>query len=165
MPRKPLPWPGPNFAAVVHEELDALATSLGFEIVVSTPGQKNKTNPEVRYRRGNVHLQIQWDPWDCLLEVKLGPRFHIKDVVPRVIVHTHYQFYLEAMNWPDAVPTYDEHRAAGADPEPRWRQAIQALKTTLPEVVGRYSEIRPLAEQVASQRLPHLVLLGECSEA
>jgi hypothetical protein len=165
MPRKPVSWPGPDFAAVVRSELDSLVHSLGFELVVNDPGEKNKSNPQVRYRKGDVNLQIQWDPWDCLLEVKLGPRFHMKDVVPRVIVHTHYQFYLEAMNLADAAPTYEEFREARGEPEPEWRKAMQALKATLPEVISRYSEIRPLTEQVASRRLPNLVLLGPCGEA
>jgi hypothetical protein len=165
MPRKAVPWPGPDFAAVVRSELDGLAHSLGFQLVACESGEKNKSNPQVRYRRSEVSLQVEWDPWDCLLEVKLGPRFHIKDVVPRVIVHTHYQFYLEAMNIPDTAPAYEEFREARGQPEPQWRKAMQALKSTLPEVILRYSDVRPLTEQVASRRLPNLVLLGPCGEA
>ena len=85
----------------------------------------------------------------------------MKDVVPRVIVHTHYQFYLEAMNLPDIAPTYEEFREARGEPEPQWRRAMHALISTLPQVILRYSEVRPLTEQVASRRLPKLVLLGE----
>ena len=108
MPKKPVLWPGPDFTAVVRSELDILVHTLGFELVVSESGEKNKSNPRVRYRWNDVNLQVEWDPWDCLLEVKLGPRFHMKDVVPRVIVHTHYQFYLEAMNLHDTAPTCEE---------------------------------------------------------
>ena len=165
MPKKPVPWPGPDFTAVVRSELDSLVRSLGFELVVSESGERNKSNPQVRYRWNDVNLQVEWDPWDCLLEVQLGPRFHMKDVVPRVIVHTHFQFYLEAMNLPDTAPTYEEFQEARGEPEPQWRRAMMALKSTLPEVILRYSEIRPLTEQVASRRLPNLVLLAPCGEA
>ena len=52
MPRKPVPWPGPDFTSVVRSELDSAATALGFEVVVSEPGEKNKSNPQVRYQKG-----------------------------------------------------------------------------------------------------------------
>src|SRR5438876_1175257 len=110
MPRKPLPWPGLDFVLVVRQELDSLLTSLGFQIAKADQSEKNKRSPTVRYRRSTLHLQLEWDPWDALLEIKLDPHFHIQDVIPRVIVHTHYQFYLEAMGIADIAPTYEQYQ-------------------------------------------------------
>jgi hypothetical protein len=57
------------------------------------------------------------------------------------------------------------HEEAQTDFQPLWRESFAAIRATLPEVVRRHAEVRPLAEQVSRTHLPSLVLLAECDEA
>jgi hypothetical protein len=164
MPRKPVPWPGPDFVAQVRKAIDPTLLSLGFTTFLVEPGIKNRTSPRVLYRMGKLFFESQWDPWEALLEVMLGPRFHMKDVVPRVIVHTHYDFYLEALGLPERLPAYSDFADCRGDPTTPWFVAFTVIRETQPDVISRYASLRPKVEAISAERLPLPELLDECSE-
>jgi len=164
MPRKPTPWPGPDFVAQVREAIEPTLFSLGFTTFLVEPGIKNRTSPRVLYRMGKLFFESEWDPWDALLEFKLGPRFHMKDVLPRVIVHTHYEFYLEALGLPERLPPYSDFADSRGDPTTPWSVAFTVIRETLPDVISRYDSLRAKVEAISAERLPLLELLGEWSE-
>lgn len=155
MPKR-RPAPSSSFVATARGELDSTLQSLGFTHFLSKAGEENKTLPRVLYRNSALYFEVNWDPRDFLLQILLGPRIYMQDVIERIIVHTHYAYYLEALHL-DALPSPSQAESTAAF----WRESFKVVCATLPQVVASYEEIRPEVERISEKRLPELILLNE----